>query len=318
MKSDSQTNAQEYIKKDTSTIADWLSAARPRTLPLALASIFMGSFLAASVNKFDWLIFTFCCLTTIALQVLSNFANDYGDTENGADLAGRVGPQRAVQTGAITPKQMMKGIINLAIICLIFGISLLYFSFKNESWNVFFGFLGLGLVSMLAAYTYTAGKKPYGYAGLGDISVLIFFGLVGVLGSNYLFTKSFDLMNTLPALSCGFFATAVLNINNIRDIESDTRAGKKTIPARLGKEKAVIYHWILLISGMASIVIFSFLKGEKHFYYIICFPLFFINGIKVSRLPNPDPMLKQMALSTLVFVLLFGVVQLLNMYKIIV
>ena len=284
----------------------WLSAARPRTLPLALASIFMGSFLATSVGKFDWLVFALCCLTTVALQVLSNFANDYGDTQNGADLAGRVGPERAVQSGAITPKQMLNGIYVLAVLCLIFGVLLLYFSFKDASMQAFWGFLGLGLLSMLAAYTYTAGKKPYGYAGLGDISVLIFFGLVGVLGSNYLFTKAFDWVNVFPALSCGIFATGVLNINNIRDIESDTRAGKKTIPARLGKEKAIVYHWILLGLGMLSILIFSILQGENKYYYIVVFPLFFLNGIKVARLPNPDPMLKQMALSTLLFVLLFG------------
>lgn len=284
----------------------WLSASRPRTLPLALASIFMGSFLATSVGQFDWLIFSLCCLTTIALQVLSNFANDYGDTQNGADLAGRVGPQRAVQSGAITSKQMLSGIYILTVICLIFGVSLLYFSFKDVSMQAFWGFFGLGLLSMLAAYTYTAGKKPYGYAGLGDISVLIFFGLVGVLGSNYLFTKTFDWVNVLPALSCGLFATGVLNINNIRDIESDIRAGKKTIPARLGKEKAIIYHWVILGLGMLSILTFSILQGENKFYYVVVFPLIFLNGIKVARLPNPDPMLKQMALSTLLFVLLFG------------
>jgi 1,4-dihydroxy-2-naphthoate octaprenyltransferase len=288
---------------------NWLSAARPRTLPLALASIFMGSFLAVFAGKFDWIIFALCCLTTIALQVLSNFANDYGDTQNGADAAGRVGPERAVQSGAITPKQMFRAIILFAILCLFFGISLLYFAFKDASASIFWYFLGLGLLSMLAAYTYTAGKKPYGYAGLGDISVLIFFGLVGVLGSNFLFTKTFDWFNLLPALSCGLFATGVLNINNIRDIESDTRAGKKTIPARLGREKAVIYHWILLILGMSCVVLFSILEGKNNFQYIFCFPLFFINGFKVSRLPNPDPMLKQMALSTLVFVILFGVGQ---------
>ncbi len=289
---------------------NWLYAARPRTLPLSLSSILMGSFLAASAGKFSWLIFAFCCLTTIALQVLSNFANDYGDTQNGADLAGRVGPQRAVQSGAISPKQMLNGIIVLAIICLVFGILLLYFAFKDAAANQFWGFLGLGLLCMLAAYTYTAGKKPYGYAGLGDISVLIFFGLVGVLGSNYLYTKSFDWINLLPALSCGFFATGVLNINNIRDIESDTRAGKKTIPARLGRETAIKYHWFLLIAGMASILVFSMLKEQYAILYVLCFPLFFINGIKVSTLPNPDPMLKQMSLSTLAFVLLFGIGQL--------
>jgi 1,4-dihydroxy-2-naphthoate octaprenyltransferase len=284
----------------------WLSAARPRTLPLALASIFMGSFLAASVGQFDWLIFFLCCLTTISLQVLSNFANDYGDTQNGADLVGRVGPQRAVQSGAITSKQMLNGIYILTVLCLIFGVLLLYFSLKYVSIQAFWGFFGLGLLSILAAYTYTAGKKPYGYAGLGDISVLIFFGLVGVLGSNYLFTKTFDWVNVLPAVSCGLFATGVLNINNIRDIESDTRAGKKTIPARLGKRKAIIYHWVILGLGMISILTFSILQGESKFYYIVVFPLFFRNGIKVARLPNPDPMLKQMALSTLFFVLLFG------------
>lgn len=289
----------------------WLSAARPRTLPLALASIFMGSFLAASVNKFDWLIFALCCLTTIALQVLSNFANDYGDTQNGADSAGRVGPERAVQSGAITPKQMLNGIKFLATLCLVFGVSLLYIAFKDASITTFWGFLGLGLLSMLAAYSYTAGKKPYGYAGLGDISVLIFFGLVGVLGSNFLFTKNFDWHNLLPALSCGFFATGVLNINNIRDIESDTRAGKKTIPARMGKQKAIVYHWTLLILGMASILMFSILQGQNNFQYVLSFPLFFLNGFKVSRLPNPDPMLKQMALSTLAFVVLFGIGQML-------
>jgi len=284
----------------------WLSAARPRTLPLALASIFMGSFLAASAGQFDWLIFSLCCLTTIALQVLSNFANDYGDTQNGADLAGRVGPQRAVQSGAITSKQMLNGIYILTVICLIFGVSLLYFSLKDISIQAFWGFFGIGLLSILAAYTYTAGKNPYGYAGLGDISVLIFFGLIGVLGSNYLFTKTFDWVNVLPAVSCGLFATGVLNINNIRDIESDTRAGKKTIPARLGKRKAIIYHWLILGLGMISILTFSILQGESKFYYIVVFPLFFWNGLKVARLPNPDPMLKQMALSTLFFVLLFG------------
>ncbi|WP_259014555.1 1,4-dihydroxy-2-naphthoate polyprenyltransferase [Emticicia fluvialis] len=290
---------------------NWLSAARPRTLPLSLSSILMGSFLAVSARQFNWLIFAFCCLTTIALQVLSNFANDYGDTQNGADLAGRVGPQRAVQSGAITPQQMFRGIILLAVICLVFGVSLLYFAFRDAEANEFWGFLGLGLLCMLAAYTYTAGKKPYGYAGLGDVSVLIFFGLVGVLGSNYLYTKTFDWLNLLPAFSCGFFATGVLNINNIRDIDSDTRAGKKTIPARLGRETAIRYHWFLLLGGMLSILAYSLLKEQYMIIYVLCFPLFFINGIKVSRLPNPDPMLKQMSLSTLAFVLLFGIGQLL-------
>ncbi|MFN3849527.1 MAG: 1,4-dihydroxy-2-naphthoate polyprenyltransferase [Spirosomataceae bacterium] len=292
---------------------NWLSAARPRTLPLALASIFMGSFLAASAGVFDLKICLLCCLTTICLQVLSNFANDYGDTQNGADLAGRVGPMRAVQSGEISPKQMLNAIILFVVLCLAFGIWLLYEAFKDASSNHFYGFLGLGVLCIIAAYTYTAGKKPYGYAGLGDVSVLIFFGLVGVLGSYYLYAKSLDFTKILPALSCGFFATGVLNINNIRDIESDTRAGKKTIPARMGREKAIIYHWILLVAGMASAIIYVVLNGESayNWLFLLSFPLIILNGVKVAKLPNPDPMLKQLALTTLAFVLTFGIGQIL-------
>lgn len=287
-------------------MSPWLSAARPRTLPLALSSIFLGSFLSWKAGKADWLIFGLCCLTTILLQVLSNFANDYGDTQNGADSADRKGPDRAVQAGLITPGQMFNAILLFGALALISGISLLYFSFRNASSQEFFGFLGLGLLCIVAAYTYTAGKKPYGYAGLGDVSVLIFFGLVGVLGSNYLFTKTFNPVNILPALSCGLFATGVLNVNNIRDIESDTKAGKKTVPSRIGKKKAIAYHWLLLIGGMFSAVAYNVVSGDHAYWYVLTFPLFVFNGIKVTRLENPDPMLKQLALSTLLFAVLFG------------
>lgn len=287
-------------------MSPWLSAARPRTLPLALSSIFLGSFLSWKAGKADWLIFGLCCLTTILLQVLSNFANDYGDTQNGADSADRKGPDRAVQAGLITPGQMFNAILLFGALALISGISLLYFSFRNASSQEFFGFLGLGLLCIVAAYTYTAGKKPYGYAGLGDVSVLIFFGLVGVLGSNYLFTKTFNPVNILPALSCGLFATGVLNVNNIRDIESDTKAGKKTVPSRIGKKKAIAYHWLLLIGGMFSAVAYNVVSGDHAYWYVLTFPLFVFNGVKVTGLENPDPMLKQLALSTLLFAVLFG------------
>lgn len=287
-------------------MSPWLSAARPRTLPLALSSIFLGSFLSWKAGKADWLIFGLCCLTTILLQVLSNFANDYGDTQNGADSADRKGPDRAVQAGLITPGQMFNAILLFGALALISGISLLYFSFRNASSQEFFGFLGLGLLCIVAAYTYTAGKKPYGYAGLGDVSVLIFFGLVGVLGSNYLFTKTFNHVNILPALSCGLFATGVLNVNNIRDIESDTKAGKKTVPSRIGKKKAIAYHWLLLIGGMFSAVAYNVVSGDHAYWYVLTFPLFVFNGVKVTGLENPDPMLKQLALSTLLFAVLFG------------
>lgn len=297
---------QLQAKNRKSKAKNWIEAARPRTLPLALASIFMGSFLSAYVGKFDGLIFTLCCLTTICLQVLSNFANDYGDTQNGADSNERVGPLRAVQSGDITAPQMFKAIILFGVLSLTFGIALLYFAFQDSSLEPFLYFLGLGLLCIAAAYTYTAGKNPYGYAGLGDISVFIFFGLVGVLGSLYMFTNTFSIINLLPAMSCGFFATGVLNINNIRDIASDKNAGKRTIPSRLGKKYALIYHWILLVFGILLPIVYTSQTSGHSFWYAITFPLFFMNGMRVSQLTNPDPLLKQLALSTLAFVLLFG------------
>lgn len=293
----------------------WLSAFRLRTLPLSLSCIGMGGFLAASQNKFNGLIFFLCCATTIFLQILSNLSNDYGDTINGADHSERVGPQRAVQSGAISAEQMKKAIIIFITLCLISGLSLLYISFGLEL-EPFLYFFGLGLLSIAAAIAYTVGKKPYGYIGLGDLSVLIFFGLVGVMGSLYLFTKELEWSFALPALSCGLFSIAVLNINNIRDIESDRMAGKFSIPVRIGREKATVYHWVLLVSGTLSAVVFVSMnyRSSFQFLFLLSAPLLFVNGKRVSSLPSDrlDPMLKQMALSTLLFVLLFGIGNLLG------
>jgi 1,4-dihydroxy-2-naphthoate polyprenyltransferase len=288
----------------------WLSAFRLRTLPLSLSCIGMAGFLAAYAGKFSGLIFTFCCLTTIFLQVLSNLANDYGDSVNGADHAGRKGPLRAVQSGAISLSQMRNAVILFCILSLASGILLLWFSF-GSNWNAILAFFGLGLLSIAAAIGYTVGKRPYGYIGLGDISVLIFFGLVGVMGSYYLFTHEITWKEILPALSCGLFSIAVLNINNIRDIESDKSAGKFSIPVRIGKEKASKYHWVLLLGGLLSAIIYSIINYQSpwQFLFLLAAPLIIKNGISVSSKPSAelDPFLKQMALTTLLFVVLFGV-----------
>ena len=288
----------------------WLEAFRLRTLPLSLSCIGMGGFLAAAQNKFSGLIFFLCCSTTVFLQVLSNLANDYGDTVNGADHAQRQGPQRAVQSGAITPGQMKNAIVIFIALSLVSGVELLYSAFGFEMKSFLF-FLALGLLSIVAAIAYTVGKKPYGYIGLGDLSVFIFFGLVGVMGSQYLFTKTFLPLQILPALSCGFFSIAVLNINNIRDIESDRQAGKFSIPVRIGREKAIQYHWVLLFGGILSALVFVMLNYQSPLQFLFLFsaPLLIINGKSVAKLPAEklDPFLKQMALSTLLFVLLFGI-----------
>jgi len=287
----------------------WLQAFRLRTLPLALSCIAMGGFLAASADAFRWDIFLLCVLTTIFLQILSNLANDYGDSVHGADSIERKGPKRAVQSGVISVHQMKTAVIIFVILCLASGITLLIVSF-GLNWKGIVFFFGLGLLSILAAIAYTVGKKPYGYIGLGDFSVLIFFGLVGVMGSYYLFTKELSWFQILPALSCGFFSIGVLNINNIRDIESDQKAGKFSIPVRIGRANAIKYHWFLIFSGLFSAVVYSLLTSNSIWQWLFLFsvPLFIKNAFAVSRKPagQLDPYLKQMALSTLAFVLLFG------------
>lgn len=287
----------------------WLHAFRLRTLPLSLSCIGMAGFMAASIEKFNVAIFFLCCLTTIFLQILSNLANDYGDSVHGADHAERQGPVRAVQSGAISLSQMRSAVIVFSLLSLMSGIMLLWLSF-GTNWLAIFFFFGLGILSILAAIGYTVGKKPYGYIGLGDISVLIFFGLVGVMGSFYLFAHQLSGLEVLPALSCGLFSIAVLNVNNIRDIDSDRLAGKHSIPVRIGKKKASVYHWILLSGGLLSAVLYTLLdfRSPWQFLFLLATPLLVINGLAVHQKSSSelDPFLKQMALSTLFFVLLFG------------
>ncbi|MCI0750508.1 MAG: 1,4-dihydroxy-2-naphthoate octaprenyltransferase, partial [Flammeovirgaceae bacterium] len=215
----------------------WLRAFRLRTLPLAISCVGMGAFLAAYHEAFRWDIFFLTVSTTVLLQILSNLANDYGDSVSGIDHAARKGPSRTVQSGVISMKQMKAAIFIFIVLCLMSGTSLLIVSFGFD-WQAIAFFFGLGILCIVAAIAYTVGKKPYGYAGLGDISVLIFFGIVGVMGSFYLYTQQILIDLLLPALSCGLFSIGVLNINNIRDIESDRMAGKFSIPVRIGKLRA--------------------------------------------------------------------------------
>lgn len=288
----------------------WLEAFRLRTLPLAISCIAMAGFLAWDVGAFQWNIFLLCVLTTTLLQILSNLANDYGDAVHGADSAVRKGPSRAVQSGLISPANMRLAVFIFILLSLVSGVSLLFVSF-GLNWNAILFFFGLGVLSIVAAIAYTVGRKPYGYMGLGDFSVLIFFGLVGVMGSYYMFTKQITRYEFLPALSCGFFSIAVLNVNNIRDIESDKQAGKFSIPVRIGRDRAILYHWFLLSAGWICALLYTTFQYHSpwQFLFLISAPLFFRNGMAVSQKPASqlDPFLKQMALSTLLFVLLFGI-----------
>lgn len=298
------------MEKKPSDWGNWVAASRLRTLPLALASIFLGSFLAAFYSSFSWLVLLLASLTTIFLQVLSNLANDYGDSIHGADSVEREGPVRAVQAGLITAGAMRSGVFLFTFLSFTSGVALLAVSLEFR-WQELIFFLLLGILAIIAAITYTSGKRPYGYAGLGDISVFVFFGLVGVIGTFYLHTNLLIWQPVLPAISCGLFATAVLNVNNIRDINSDKTAGKLSIPVRIGRPAAVRYHWALLGAGLLTSVVFVIAEYRSpwQWLFLLSVPLLIKNGKAVKQKKTAaalDPYLKQMALATLAYVLTFG------------
>ena len=294
----------------------WIEAVRPRTLPLAVASIVMGSALAAAWQPFNWTVAILCVLTAVLLQILSNLANDFGDSQHGADHARREGPKRAVQSGAISEKTMLRAIAIAALLSMVSGLALLWFAFGDDARELFIMFVLLGALAIIAAIAYTAGFKPYGYAGLGDLSVLLFFGWLGVMGTYFLHTLRFDWMIIFPATCSGLLAVAVLNVNNIRDAESDRLAGKRTIPVRIGPKRARVYHWMLLATAVLCACVYVLLVYSSlwQFLFILAVPLLIKNGLAVWRTQSPreiNPLLKQLSLVTLLFVLLFSVGQLL-------
>ncbi|MEL7286357.1 MAG: 1,4-dihydroxy-2-naphthoate polyprenyltransferase [Pseudomonadota bacterium] len=238
----------------------WLEAARPKTLPLALVSILTGSVLAYSAGRFSLTIAVMAFVTATLLQILSNLANDYGDAVQGTDNDNRLGPQRAMQSGAVTADQMKKAIIFNIILTAIAGLTLVFYALS--SFESIITFIGLGILAIIAAIAYTMGSKPYGYVGLGDLSVFIFFGLLGVSGTYFLHTGHVDATLFLPALGCGLLAVAGLNINNMRDIENDSECGKRTMAVRLGQRKAKQYHFILLGGALLAFAVYLLIQDK--------------------------------------------------------
>ncbi len=292
-------------------IKHYIKAARLRTLPLSISGIIVGSFIAASQGFFNWLICLLALLTTIAFQIISNFANDYGDGVKGTDNQDRIGPERVIQSGVITPKQLLKTIKISIALTLIIAISLIYISFgKDDFFNMFIFFL-LGIASIAAAIKYTMGKKAYGYSGFGDLFVLLFFGLLSVCGSYYLYTKHLDYEVFLPAFSIGFLSIGVLNLNNMRDRASDLISGKRTVVVKTGIEFAKYYHYFLLIASFLFALLYVLInyKSPIQFLFIVAYvPIgkHFLVVVK-NRLPKLlDPELKKLALSTFLFSILFG------------
>lgn len=303
-------------------MTDWIKAARLRTLPLSMSGIIVGSFIARwrileQGGTWDWRIFALAMLVTLLYQVLSNFANDYGDGIKGTDaLRADEAEQRAVASGRITAQQMRNAVILFAVLSLSATVALLYLAFFRENlMNEFYIFVALGIACILAAVGYTVGRKPYGYLGLGDLFVFVFFGLVAVCGSYFLFTKTFHWDMLLPATAIGMLSAAVLNLNNMRDMESDALSGKKTLALRMGFRYAMVYEIILLQLPLLLVLVFMMMnelqnRGNYYAYifFILMFPMMALRR-RIMQVKDPkelDPFLKQIGILTLVMSILIA------------
>lgn len=290
-------------------VKDWIHAARLRTLPLSVSGILTGSAIALLDEKWSTQVFCLAMSTTIFFQLLSNLANDLGDTQKGADNAQRVGPQRAVQSGAITQSAMRNAVILIALLSLVSAGILIWQGGKHLSTNSIYGYIGLAIACVIAAITYTMGRKAYGYFGLGDVFVFIFFGGVSVMGVYPLFADNLPWELVLPAITIGGLSAAVLNLNNMRDQVNDAAVGKRTLVVKLGFKRAKTYHLILIFSSMAAWI--AFLIYREFFIGLVsCLPFILLikHAAFVVRNQEPrafDPELKKVALATFFISLLF-------------
>ena len=294
-------------------IKNFIKAARLRTLPLSISGIILGGFLAMSDGLFNGVIFSLALITTIGFQVISNFANDYGDGVKGTDAI-RIGEERMVSSGKISPKQMKKASLISVILTIIFALFLIYESFGLSNFGYSLLFFILGIVSIVAAIKYTVGNLAYGYSGFGDVFVFLFFGLLSVLGSYFLFTKEIYFLISLPAISIGLLSTAVLNLNNMRDYQNDKKSKKNTIVVKIGLKAAKRYHYSLLLLSFisaVSYVVLTYTKTVQFIFLLAYIPLvihalFVYNNKEELRL---DAELKKVALSTFLFSVLLGLGQ---------
>jgi 1,4-dihydroxy-2-naphthoate octaprenyltransferase len=290
-------------------IQPWIQAARLRTLPLSISGILVGSAYAYYQHSFEWIIFVLALCTTLSFQILSNFANDYGDGIKGTDV-NRIGEKRLVASGEITSAQMKNAIIINSVIAFVLAVALIYFAFGQDNFVYSFTFLVLGMASIAAAIKYTVGNNAYGYSGFGDVFVFIFFGLVAVIGSNFLYSQSIDLKLFLPATAIGLLSTAVLNLNNMRDIENDRIANKNTLVVKFGLKWAKKYQHFLIIVPFLCLFVFSIGVKTKIFLSFFVFIFFLMHLEKVRKSTSAvdfDPELKKVALGTFVLSILIWI-----------
>ena len=290
----------------------WLRAARPRTVLLSFSGVMMGGFLAFTQEAHNVTAIVFCALTAILLQVLSNLANDLGDYKKGTDNAQRKGPQRELQSGLISEKEMKTGIVIVGLASLLSGGLLLISVFLTSSDLVDIAvFAALGIAAILAALLYTLGKHPYGYRGLGDLFCFIFFGWAAVFGTYYLATKNLDFSILLPASAMGFMSNAVLNINTMRDIENDRASGKNSLVVKIGLQRAFVYHLLLIIGSFTMLTLFCIVKHLPFYCYAfwLLAPLFAKDLVQIKKMKPTqlDPMLPKQVVNTFLLTMVFGI-----------
>ncbi|MDC6363529.1 MULTISPECIES: 1,4-dihydroxy-2-naphthoate octaprenyltransferase [Flavobacteriaceae] len=291
-------------------IKAWIQAARLRTLPLSLSGIILGTALATKQGFFDLGIFVLALMTTVGFQVTSNFANDYGDGIKGTDNEDRIGPARALQSGWLTRSALKKGIIISIAISLLLAIGLVYLAFGLDNLPYILLFLVLGFLSIWAAIKYTMGSNPYGYMGLGDVFVFLFFGLLGVLGSMFLYTKTIGFTSLLLAIAVGLLCVGVLNLNNLRDVVSDKKHGKNTVVVKMGFQNGKRYHFLLLMAAFICCTVYILMEDLTvlQSVFMVAFVPIFIHLKKVMSTQVPgalDRELKKLALSTFLLAILF-------------
>ena len=291
------------------TFTTWIRAARLRTIPLSISGILVGSAAALLKNEFNVSVFTLAILTTVCYQLLSNFANDYGDGIKGTDNDERLGPKRILQSELISRAQLRQAIFVISAVAVLLTILLVYSAFGLS--NTALTFLGLGFLAIVAAIGYTVGSSAYGYMGFGDLFVFLFFGCVSVLGSHYLFTFEFDFSLIFPAISIGLLSVGVLNINNMRDRVNDKQFGKTTIAVRLGAEKSALYQLALVGIPAILTVVYGLIYHAIAFVVmsmimIIPISLHIEVVFQKQNEKNFDPELKKIALLTFLYAISFS------------
>jgi 1,4-dihydroxy-2-naphthoate polyprenyltransferase len=232
----------------------WLMAARPRTLPAAIAPVLVGTAAALyAVDDIRWGAFLAALAGSILIQIGTNLANDYSDAKRGADTAERLGPVRVTSSGLVAPRRVLYATWIAFVAALGVGIYLATVAGPE--------ILAVGAVSIAAGILYTGGPRPYGYAGLGEVFVFLFFGLVAVNGSYYVQLEDVDLLPFLLSIPVGFLSTAILVVNNVRDLETDARAGKRTLAVRLGRERTRDLY-VALVAGAFALLPLGLWLGD--------------------------------------------------------